>query len=102
MGRRLLRINAVLLINVCKGFGAGSPRYFRVVENPLPDDVKVLSVRNSPYHVNTVEIELESKQWTTDEPRTEVHPMFEVVTMEDQVNRLAEAFRKTSPGRYES
>ena len=100
MGRRLLKINVMLLVDILKGFDCGNPRYFRVIEGHIPKDVKVLSVQNRPYHENTVEIELESEQWTTAEPGTEVYPSLEVVASEDQVKRLAEAFRSTPPGRY--
>lgn len=79
MGRRLLCVTDDLLVHLCKGLQDGPPRYFRVASDPLPDDAKIEGIRTSPYHPNVVEVTLESAVWATDEPRTRVDPLLEVV-----------------------
>lgn len=86
MGRRLLKITVELLVNIFKGFD-DIPKYFKVVRDPIPKDVRIISVQNSPYYENIVEVELESEQWTGDAPKTEVRPEFMEMTSSDSVQR---------------
>ncbi|MDE2095654.1 MAG: hypothetical protein KGL39_00225 [Patescibacteria group bacterium] len=76
MGQRLLEINADMLIKILSEMSGVRPRDFTVVEDPIPEGVKVLSVRQSPYRQDVVEIELEHPDWSESEPRTRIEPKF--------------------------
>ena len=79
MGQRLLEVTADLLVAIMQGLGNGPIRYFQIDSEPIPVDVKILSVCNSPYRVNTVEILLQSKEWTDEPPRTKINPLIKIV-----------------------
>ena len=100
MGRRLLKINVDLIISFLKGINLGSPRYFEVTKDPIPDGTRVISIRNSPYQMDVVELELDCPQWEEVELRTEIRPQLRTVSSEDMVKRMTDAFRNTKPGRY--
>jgi hypothetical protein len=87
MGQRLLTIHVDLLVELLKGYAAteDKPRYFRVTKDPLPLDVHILSVRQSQYRENTIELDLWSDSWSKEGPRTKIEPLVETITDETPV-----------------
>ena len=79
MGQRLLEVSIDLLVSILQGLADGPPRSFQIESDPIPADAKILSVYYSPYRTNTVEIVLQSKEWTDEPPRTKINPVVKTV-----------------------
>ena len=59
MGRRTLAISPEILVGLCKSHDAARRTY--TVENPIPDDAKIVGEFVSPH--GTLEVVLESREW---------------------------------------
>ena len=77
MGKRVLSITDDLVVSILKGLQGSGPRYFSVVDGALPEDTKVVEL----FHGNaSVEILLESDEWSDYAPMILPCPVLEVVT----------------------
>ena len=81
MARRLLLVSPDFLVSLIDGMTDGPPRWFKVTDDPIPSDARIISVCMSQYWSYTVEIELESPQWEEAGPRAQVRPQFATVIL---------------------
>jgi hypothetical protein len=80
MGQRLLEVNAQFISGLLMGFTETvAPRYFEVTANPVPPDAKIVSITQSQYRSDNVEIVLSSPSWSDEPPRTRLNPFMQVV-----------------------
>lgn len=57
-----LDLTPELFIEFCKASKNGPPRYFKVIENPLPDDAEVVEVRlRDPWLPHTLRLVVKSE-----------------------------------------
>lgn len=66
MGRRLLEVSGQVLVDMLKLDNGAVARFFRVADNPLPDDAKVVGYEILPHGGNTIFLVLESEGWWGD------------------------------------
>jgi len=79
VGERLLEVSTDMIIEIVKSLQSDTPRYFKVINDPLPANVKLRSINTSIYWPNTIEVHLESEDWSKEEPRTKVNPQLKLI-----------------------
>ena len=78
MGQRLLEVSADLITAILMPWQKPT-RTFEVSSDPIPGDAKIVSIRQSQYRTDVVEIVLSSPSWSDEPPRTRISPRLQEV-----------------------
>lgn len=77
MGKRVLRVDGRVLLDMMKQGYPGGARYYAVIENALPDDTRLVGyeVPDAAYSMwASVDLILESAEWFGDARHPELSP----------------------------
>jgi hypothetical protein len=79
MGERVLEVAAWFIADLLQVVTDSPPRRLVVIRATIPAKHRIISVCQSPYWPNTVELLIESEEWDPAPPRTKISPQVAVV-----------------------